>query len=98
MAEFDLVIRGGTVVTAADTAACDIGVKDGVVHALAKSLGRGRREIVAQAQTEADELIIANCDLDNCTFGKETAFNFAQHRRIEHYSIITTQTGVVPTT
>jgi hypothetical protein len=27
--------------------------------------------------------------------GKETVFNFAKHRRIEHYGIITEQTGVV---
>jgi len=31
MSDFDLVIRRGTVATAADTTACDIGIKDGVV-------------------------------------------------------------------
>ena len=35
------------------------------------------------------------CDLDATTFGKETIFNFANHRRIEHYGLITSQTGVV---
>ena len=34
MPDYDLVIRGGTVVTAADTTICDVGVKDGVVVAL----------------------------------------------------------------
>ena len=29
MSDFDLVIRNGTVATAADTTACDIGIKDG---------------------------------------------------------------------
>jgi len=52
-------------------------------------------EIVAMAETEDDEVIVADCDLDLCRFGKETMFNFAKHRRIEHYGVITAQTGVV---
>ncbi len=51
-------------------------------------------EIVIEAETEGDELIVHACDLDDCTFGKETIFDFARHRRIEHYQPITTQTGV----
>jgi hypothetical protein len=35
------------------------------------------------------------CDLDATRFGKETTFNFKRHRRIEHYGLITSQTGVV---
>ena len=50
-------------------------------------------EIVAQARTLDDELIVADCDLDACTFGKETIFNFAAHRRVEHYGLITERTG-----
>jgi dihydropyrimidinase len=38
MAGFDLVISGGTVVTAADTVRCDIGIRDGRVAALADRL------------------------------------------------------------
>jgi predicted amidohydrolase len=52
-------------------------------------------EIIAQAQTLADELVIAACDLDKCAFGKQSVFDFAAHRRIEHYGLITQQTGVV---
>jgi predicted amidohydrolase len=52
-------------------------------------------EIVAEAKTEDDELIVADCDLDATIFGKETVFDFARHRRIEHYGRITTQTGVI---
>jgi len=52
-------------------------------------------EIAVMAETEDDEVIVADCDLDLCRFGKETMFNFAKHRRIEHYGVITTQTGVV---
>ena len=51
-------------------------------------------EVVAQAATEADELVVADCDLDATAFGKETIFNFAAHRRIEHYGPISTQAGV----
>lgn len=52
-------------------------------------------KIVAQANTEDDELIVHECDLDDCTFGKQTIFDFSRHRRIEHYDIITSQTGVI---
>lgn len=53
-------------------------------------------EIVAQAYTMDDELITADCDLEACRFNKETIFNFAQHRRVEHYDIITRQAGATP--
>jgi hypothetical protein len=29
-------------------------------------------------------------------FGKKTIFDFARHRRIEHYGLITSRTGAVP--
>ena len=53
-------------------------------------------EIVAEAKTEDDELIVADCDLDATKFGKETIFDFARHRRIEHYGRIASQVGVIP--
>ena len=53
-------------------------------------------EIVAQCHTLGDELIVADCDLDDCIFGRETIFNFAAHRRPEHYKLITERTGAVP--
>ena len=45
--ELDLVIRGGTVVTAADVGRSDIGVKDGRIVALAEDLPRAASEIDA---------------------------------------------------
>jgi len=51
--------------------------------------------VVARAVTEADELIVHPCDMDACTFGKTTIFDFGRHRRTEHYQRIGTQTGVV---
>jgi predicted amidohydrolase len=53
-------------------------------------------EIVAEAKTEEDEVLVHACDLDATIFGKTTIFNFAQHRRIEHYGLITSRTGAVP--
>jgi predicted amidohydrolase len=53
-------------------------------------------EIVAQASTEGDELVVADCDLDATAFGKRTVFDFARHRRPEHYGRITAQTGAIP--
>ena len=51
-------------------------------------------EVVAQCRTLDDELIVADCDLDATKCGKETIFDFARHRRIEHYGLITERTGV----
>jgi predicted amidohydrolase len=53
-------------------------------------------EIVAETTTEDDELLVHDCDLEATRFGKETMFDFARHRRIEHYGLIATQTGIVP--
>ena len=53
-------------------------------------------EVVAESKTEDDEIVMYDCDLDATTFGKETIFNFAQHRRIEHYGLIASQTGATP--
>jgi N-carbamoyl-D-amino-acid hydrolase len=53
-------------------------------------------EIAAESKSEGDELVVADCDLDATIFGKQTIFDFARHRRIEHYGRITSQTGAVP--
>ena len=51
-------------------------------------------KIIAETKSEDDEMIVHACDLDACNFGKQTIFDFARHRRIEHYGLITSQTGV----
>ncbi len=53
-------------------------------------------KIVAETTSEEDEMIVHACDLDACTFGKTTIFDFARHRRIEHYGLITERTGAEP--
>ena len=52
-------------------------------------------EIVAQAATVGDEVITAKCDLDMGRIYKETIFNFARHRRPEHYRMIVERTGAI---
>jgi predicted amidohydrolase len=52
--------------------------------------------VVAEAKTLGDELLLAECDLDACRQGKEKMFNFAAHRRPDHYRRIVTQTGATP--
>lgn len=52
-------------------------------------------KIMIESKTEEDEIIIADCDLDRCLPGKTRTFDFARHRRTEHYGILTSQTGVV---
>lgn len=47
MQDFDAVIRGGTVVTTADTARADVGVRGGKIAAVGLDLPRGRIEIDA---------------------------------------------------
>ena len=47
MADFDLVIRGGTVATASDTTKCDVGILGERITALGESLAAGAREIDA---------------------------------------------------
>jgi len=53
-------------------------------------------EIVAMASTVGDELIVARCDPGLCRSYKTTIFNFAKHRRPEHYRLIVEQTGAIP--
>ena len=53
-------------------------------------------ETVAMATTLGDELIVARCDLDLCRSYKTTVFDFARHRRPEHYRLIVDRTGPLP--
>jgi Asp/Glu/hydantoin racemase/predicted amidohydrolase len=52
-------------------------------------------KIIAESKTEEDEVIVADCDLDQCLPGKTRTFDFARHRRTEHYGVLTAQTGVI---
>lgn len=71
------------------------GVEDGHPLIGGSMIADPNGKIVAEASTDEDELIVHPCDLDACRFGKQTIFDFARHRRIEHYGRSTEQTGVV---
>ncbi|MDP2701843.1 MAG: N-carbamoyl-D-amino-acid hydrolase [Candidatus Rokubacteria bacterium] len=53
-------------------------------------------ETVAMCTTLDDELAVARCDFDLTRSYKDTTFNFAKHRRPEHYRMIVDRTGAVP--
>ncbi len=53
-------------------------------------------ETVAMTSTLGDELITARCDLDLGRSFKDTVFNFARHRRPEHYRLIVERVGAIP--
>ena len=50
-------------------------------------------EIAAKSQTEDDEVICINADIDMAANLKRTMFNFAAHRRPEHYRLIVERVG-----
>jgi predicted amidohydrolase len=50
-------------------------------------------EIAAKTTTEDDEVICFNCDIDLAQNLKQTMFNFAAHRRPEHYRLIIERVG-----
>jgi predicted amidohydrolase len=52
-------------------------------------------QIVAQALTTDDELIVARCDMDWCERYTGTLFDFDKYRRPEVYGRITSQRGVI---
>ena len=76
-----------------------IGVAKGGVEEGVDSLGQSMivapsGQIVAQALTTDDEVIVARCDLDWCARYKDTLFDFDRYRRPEVYGPITGQRGV----
>ena len=77
MSDYDLVIRGGTVVTATDAVACDVGVKDGRIESLTRNIGPGAREIDATGRLILPGGIDSHCHIDQQSlFGFETADDF----------------------
>jgi predicted amidohydrolase len=50
-------------------------------------------EIAAKTTTEEDEVICFNCDIDLAQNLKRTMFDFAAHRRPEHYRLIVERVG-----
>lgn len=77
-----------------------VGVAKGGIEEGVDSLGQTcivapSGQIVAQAYTTDDELVVARCNLDWCSKYKETLFDFDKYRRPEVYGSITSQKGVI---
>ena len=71
------------------------GTEEGVESLAQSAIIAPSGQIVAQAITTGDEVIVADCDLDWCKNFKETLFDFARYRRPELYGRITSQKGVI---
>ena len=71
------------------------GREDGVDMMGGSAIVSPNGEIAAQATTLGDELIVADCDLDAGAYIKANIFNFAAHRRPEHYGLIVETAGSV---
>lgn len=77
-------------------AAGKAGVEDGC-HLFAGSvIVSPTGEIVAQAQSEDDEVIFCNADLALADTFRQHIFNYEAHRRPEHYRLIVERTGIGP--
>jgi predicted amidohydrolase len=53
-------------------------------------------QVVAQALTQDDELVVARCDLDIGLSYKRSTFNFARHREPQAYRMIVERKGAEP--
>lgn len=74
-------------------AAAKCGKEDGFHMIGGSAIVAPTGEITAQAQSEEDELIFTNADLALGETFREHVFNFAKHRRPEHYKLIVERTG-----
>lgn len=61
---FDLVVRGGTLATAAEVFEADIGIRDGRIAALGHGLGRGQEEISAKGMIVTPGGLDSHCHLE----------------------------------
>ena len=64
------------------------GVEEGVSQIGQSCIIAPSGEVVAQATTLEDELVVARCDLEMARQYRENTINFALNRRIEHYGLI----------
>ncbi len=72
------------------------GVEEGCEMIGGSSIIAPTGEVIGQALTQEDELIVARCDLDLTKSYKATTFNFDMHRQPDQYRRIVEQRGAVP--
>lgn len=71
------------------------GVEEGCEMIGGSSIIAPTGEVIGQALTQEDELVVARCDLDLTKSYKATIFNFDMHRQPDHYRRIVEQRGAV---
>jgi len=77
MSNFDLLIRNGTIATAADTFKADVGVKAGRIVSLGEDLGSGEREIDATGKLVLPGGVEGHCHIEQISSsGVMTADDF----------------------
>lgn len=76
-------------------ASAKCGSEDGFAMIGGSAIVSPTGETTARAASEADEVIVYSCDLELGEYIRRTVFDFSRHRRIEHYGLITSTTGVI---
>jgi len=85
------LVRGGTTEARLEAA---------TLHRAVRNIARadpercGVHHLLCAVVQVGDELVVARCDLDLGKSYKTTTFDFAKHRRPEHYKLISERTGV----
>src|SRR5579864_5697873 len=74
-------------------AAAKCGAEDGFPMIGGSAIVAPTGEIAARALSEEDEVVAVDLDLDLGDYLRRTVFNFARHRRVEHYRLIAERTG-----
>ncbi|PMD56472.1 putative N-carbamoyl-D-amino acid hydrolase [Hyaloscypha bicolor E] len=92
-----LVMQGNSYMNSCfSVSAAKAGLEDGKYDLIGGScITSPEGHVVAEAQTKDDEVVFAEIDLEDCRQGKEKTFDFDRHRRIDQYSPISLQTGVI---
>src|ERR1700757_2863119 len=77
MAEYDLVVRNGTLASASDVFRADIGVIDGRIATIGAKVGAGRREIDADGHIVTPGGVDSHCHIEQrSSMGVMTADDF----------------------
>lgn len=77
LSEFDLVIRNGRIATASETFDADIGVRGGVIAAIARDLPQGARDIDATGRWVLPGGIDSHCHIEQLSgMGRMCADDF----------------------
>jgi predicted amidohydrolase len=76
-------------------AAAKCGAEDGFPMIGGSVIVAPTGEVAARALSEEDEVVAFDLDLELGAYLRRTVFDFAKHRRIEHYRLITERTAAV---